>query len=214
MSGNDTIYLGRHGQNLAACLNGSILFLKDMTANEGPGIYNLNADSFFCAGAGSDSVEIVEANTACGAQTLLPITYLSDDGTEYFSIALYGEGGNDTLRDGTGEDFLCGGDGVDYLYATNGTNVDHLDGDGGNDTLIASGGGDYMYGGADRDEMRASTGTGGLDRLLGGAGDDCLDDNQSGSLYIYGETGTDYSPVDGYPGVYVDGWTSGCGSWN
>ncbi|MGP4114276.1 calcium-binding protein [Streptomyces sp. 4N509B] len=113
---------------------------------------------------------------------------------------LYGDAGNDTLRDAG---VLYGGTGRDTLYPTGlgeggpdddriigraggqamygGDGVDVLRGLDGADHLYGEAGDDRLYGGADRDELSggegddALHGQGGDDLLLGGPGTDLLD---------------------------------------
>lgn len=69
-----------------------------------------------------------------------------------------GEGANDTLFDGTGDDALPGGRNDDALF-----------GEAGIDLLIGGAGNDALYGGTEDDFL---TGVSGADSLFGGSGDD------------------------------------------
>ncbi|MDD1434522.1 putative Ig domain-containing protein, partial [Dolichospermum sp. ST_sed6] len=80
---------------------------------------------------------------------------------------LYGGGGNDNIRGGSGKGYLRGNLGNDLIYG--GNNDDRLLGDEGNDTV---------YGGAGNDILKGWTGD---DNLFGDAGTDT----------IYGDNGND-----------------------
>ncbi|WP_458400178.1 Ig-like domain-containing protein, partial [Mailhella sp.] len=86
---------------------------------------------------------------------------------------LMGEGKNDTLRGGIGDDYLFGGKGNDKLYGDDGDDV--LFGGLGNDTLEGGAGNDYLVGGA------------GADTLKGGVGHDIFVFDPSDSLVDGGQ---------------------------
>lgn len=101
--------------------------------------------------------------------------------------AMFGEGGNDTLRGGmthdllyggTGDDDLLGRWGDDLLYGESGN--DRLGGEDGNDTLDGGTGDDTLLGGWKSDSLTGGSGNDSLegdegdDTLLGGTGNDIL----------------------------------------
>jgi Ca2+-binding RTX toxin-like protein len=91
---------------------------------------------------------------------------------------IWGLGGNETLRGGTENDRLYGGEGIDGLFGNAGD--DWLYGENGNDSLVGEVGNDVLYGGAGADTLTANDGDDALyggsggDRLDGGAGNDTL----------------------------------------
>jgi Ca2+-binding RTX toxin-like protein len=105
------------------------------------------------------------------------------------------EGGDDTAFGGDDQDYLFGGTGNDVLHGEAG--VDVLIGEGGSDTLYGGDGGDYLYGGADGD-----TGYGGADNDIFVM--------EMGNDVAFGEAGQDYfymgegdDTADGGEGVDV-----------
>lgn len=107
---------------------------------------------------------------------------------------LYGQDGNDTLSGGGGNDAVYGGAGSDALGGGNGNDIlfgglqsDQLAGGGGNDILHGEAGNDAIGGGAGTDQL---FGEGGNDALFGGVGNDSLD-GSFGSDRLVGATGID-----------------------
>lgn len=89
---------------------------------------------------------------------------------------VYGGSGNDTITTGRGTDYLYGGSGDDKLYAGadldvvyGGSGNDTIDGGSGNDLLYGGTGDDTIYGGYDDDTMYGDDGN---DILIGGHGND------------------------------------------
>jgi hypothetical protein len=82
----------------------------------------------------------------------------------------YGGIGNDTLRGGSGADYLYGGGDYDTLFGNGGT--DRLYGEGSIDRLQGGTGTDYLYGGAGNDKLFGGSG---YDYLYGQADNDFLD---------------------------------------
>ena len=78
----------------------------------------------------------------------------------YLTSTIEGDGGNDHLTGGTGNDLIVGG-----------TGNDHLDGGAGNDVLSGGSGRDHLFG---RDGLDVLIGGSGSDDLKGGKGDDLL----------------------------------------
>ena len=105
----------------------------------------------------------------------------------------YGQGGNDTLRGGTGVDTINGGPGNDFLdgQAGNDRLVGYLgadeiiggDGDdsiyggSGNNTLRGNAGNDLIFGGDDVDNINGGDG---IDTIVGFAGNDTLNSGNGG----------------------------------
>ena len=102
--------------------------------------------------------------------------------------------GNDTVKTGTGDDFISGGNGNDSLRGTRGD--DTIEGGNGNDTLEGQLGNDFINGGVDEDSI---TGNDGNDTLFGSSGDDTIsgDDGNdviqagNGDDVVTGGTGAD-----------------------
>ena len=116
---------------------------------------------------------------------------------------LYGGDGHDNLSSGAGDDVLCGGAGADQLHAGAGDDllyVDHQDsvvGGAGNDSLRGHMASDTLIGGEGNDCMFAGAGNdrllGGvdMDELMGGAGDDSLNGHM-GADTLVGGAGNDW----------------------
>jgi len=95
------------------------------------------------------------------------------------------EGGNDTLRGGTGNDTILG----DASDGAEGR-ADSLLGEDGNDQLFGHHGHDLIDGGNDNDLITGGDGSEGNDTLIGGAGDDILS-GADGNDSLTGGTGRD-----------------------
>jgi len=108
-----------------------------------------------------------------------------------------GQGGDDSIQGGTGEDSLFGGVGNDIIDDS-GTTADTIDGGDGNDIITAGGdgGNDEIFGGADNDTLDGDNGN---DTLNGGIGDDQLSGDAGNDTLIssagddvnFGGTGDD-----------------------
>ncbi len=108
------------------------------------------------------------------------VKHLRTDGTEnndsiegafYYNDAIYGHGGNDTIKAWGGNNLIYGGDGNDSIIS------DH-----GNDTIYGGDGNDYIESGR------------GYDKVYGGAGDDTItfrSQDQYSSKYIDAGEGND-----------------------
>lgn len=135
-----------------------------------------------------------------------PLTILAGNGNDRITargelatpLLITGEGGNDTIAGGAGNDELSGANGNDVVlggggndYLLGGAGSDRLFGDAGNDTLSGGGGNDQLYG---------STGS---NWLIGGAGNDKLfaRGNLGAIDTVSGNAGTDYAEFD--PGDIV-----------
>ncbi|UXN63549.1 hypothetical protein N8E89_13325 [Phyllobacterium sp. A18/5-2] len=140
---------------------------------------------------------------------------------------LNGNGGDDTLVGGLGADVLNGGDGSDTVsYATSGGSVNaHLNGDpnllgdasgdtfnsienligsNGTDTLNGNELNNIIDGGAGSDSING--GFGGVDTLIGGAGNDLLSQFSvlgSKAVFIGGEGDDGMQPIFGRQGISV-----------
>jgi Ca2+-binding RTX toxin-like protein len=110
-----------------------------------------------------------------------------------------GEGGQDTLVGGTGNDMIYGGE-DDFVPGNMQANVDggddSLSGGLGNDYLDGGEGGDNLDGGAGDDDLYGGSGdvyqTDGDDSLLGGiSGNDTLDGGEGGADTLMGGAGND-----------------------
>lgn len=95
------------------------------------------------------------------------------------------EGGNDTLRGGTGDDEIHGNDGSDDI--SGGSGADSLYGDQGDDLISAGEDDDLLVGGVGNDKLRGEAGD---DMIFGGAGNDFVDGG-SGDDLLVGGAGTD-----------------------
>ncbi|MCA3456646.1 MAG: hypothetical protein ING01_05285, partial [Rhodobacter sp.] len=98
-----------------------------------------------------------------------------------FGFGLFGNGGNDTLFSGYGDDTLDGGAGADMLWGNFGK--DTLDGGADNDQLYGGDGADSLTGGLGNDTL---SGDAGDDVLDGGAGADWLDGGFGNNTYRFG----------------------------
>ena len=108
-------------------------------------------------------------------------------------MAIYGEGGDDTLIGNLGNQTLDGGAGSDSLSGNSGDDV--LLGGDGDDWLTGDWGNDVLTGGA------------GVDLINGGDGDDVLNADVN-DLYVRGDAGYDKVFIEGNTGVnwYIDGF--------
>ena len=115
--------------------------------------------------------------------------------------ALFGAGGDDTLRGRSEDDLLCGGSGNDILIGVGGNDllfggpgIDDLSGGPGNDMLFGEGGRDTLHGGNHQDILDGGRGA---DELRGNAGSDMLF-GRGGADTLFGQSGND--DLDGGPG--------------
>ncbi|MDH1263226.1 peroxidase family protein [Pseudomonas sp. GD03944] len=103
---------------------------------------------------------------------------------------LSGAGGDDTLSGGDGNDSLDGGAGADLLQG--GLGDDALNGGAGNDTLEGGDGNDTLLGGL------------GNDRVTGGAGNDQMDASQGNDIFVFGP-GFGSDVITGFDAVATGG---------
>ena len=127
-------------------------------------VWYINAERIVFSGSGCDEVVINNSS---------------------LSLEAFGNGGNDTLVGGSGEDSLWGGGGGDYLEGGGGD--DAMWGCDGRDTMHGGGGHDVMFGGRGHDRL---FGEGGQDWLFGGEDNDWIDGG-TGNDVLYGEEGND-----------------------
>ena len=105
---------------------------------------------------------------------------------------IFGRGGNDTLRSGSGADTIVGGTGNDLASGGAGRDLlfdafgdDTLQGGNGEDNLSSLEGKNRFEGGAGNDAIRGGIGD---DTLVGGTGDDALiADEQTASSLFFGD---------------------------
>ena len=171
---------------------GSVAFLGDFsgTGEEDDSALAREADT---GGAGNDIMDDLVGDTGSGdtdgdtgdggaedvANLILPgdgndNTLFGGAGDDqingYGGDDLIGGGdGRDDLYGATGQDEILGGDGRDFLHGGDGNDV--LSGDAGDDRLFGGNDNDTLSGGAGDDELQGGDGD---DRLLGGTGDDAL----------------------------------------
>lgn len=125
------------------------------------------------------------------------------DGGQFYT-RIFGQGGNDILRGGTGDNILDGGADADSLFGNDGADVlvggtgdDLLDGGTGADTLSGGIGNDLLQGQDGADTLDGETGD---DRLDGGTGNDVLLAGV-GNDQLSGGAGNDtyrFNPGDGF----------------
>lgn len=206
---SDNVVLGQvdlvFGKTLAACVNGELEIdsfqVRPVQAR----------DAVVCLGSGNDTVKVLAAGETSSCNFLgLPITMRAWQYNN-FELAIYGQGGHDSITGGDGKDQFCGGSGNDKLLGRN--NINELNGGPGNDDITGGTDIDYMFG-ADGDDIVIDTGTGGfrdlcrvgapplpfpVSRMEGGAGNDCLQippDTEPGWCYGQGEPcGTPYGNI-------------------
>ena len=109
---------------------------------------------------------------------------------------VFGYAGNDTINGSSSDDWLVGGEYIEYgdygpwgdeSYKANSGN-DKLYGRAGEDSLAGLDGNDTLDGGEGDDELYGGSGD---DKLIGGAGDDFLDTYGGGKDTLTGGTGSD-----------------------
>lgn len=148
LTGDDVVRLGTYAGYLTACVNGSLHFVRDATANSYGA--HLQADSAVCFGSGNDDVEVITSGStaSCGGVTLSGFAYNN------YMLVLYGQTGHDRITGAHGADAICGG-----------ADNDHADGRAGTDILYGMSGGDRLFGGLGFDQVFGGSGS---DRCFGG----------------------------------------------
>lgn len=160
---------------------------------------------------GESTIQVSEGGSILGSyKSVTRVEFRGGAGRDSVSMGAlgtplyaWGEGGNDTLRGGTGADQLKGGDGEDNLDGGGGNDLlmgekgaDTIEGGKGSDIILGGDGRDSISGGSDNDTI---WGEGGEDSIDGGSGDDLLSggdgddrvEGQSGKDLIYGNDGSD-----------------------
>ncbi|WP_118137976.1 calcium-binding protein [Oceanicella sp. SM1341] len=107
------------------------------------------------------------------------------DVSGFDGVRLLGDGGNDTLRMGSGAGFAYGGLGDDRIFG--GAGKGRLFGDEGDDAIQGGAGDEQIYGGDGADHLVDRQG---IARLYGGAGDDILQAGHAGGS-LFGGIGHD-----------------------
>jgi hypothetical protein len=181
MSGSDNVVLGRLSSGLpVACVSGNQLWaLRDGVGGpmlEGPPTHT----GKICAGAGNDTIVVASVFYDCGVFTIEPWNYNGE------TLAIYGQLGNDDLRDGSGTGDRCGGGGDD-----------NLSGNAGADTLDGWTGNDYLSGGSSNDQL---WGWDGADQLYDASGNDRLRSEEGNDVCLHDGDGI-YLTFDCGPGI-------------
>ena len=171
-----------------------------------------NGELLIFAGDGNDRVAPFSEHVRARA------TIHGGNGNDYVNgggaaQTIYGGAGNDTLWGGTGSDLISAGGGNDRVYAEGGADRvyggagrDRIYGGGGNDRLRGGAQGDWLYGNAGANELHGDGGNdrlyadyaagGGVDTLIGGAGNDLLVSRDSLADQLFGGPGGDTSMAD------------------
>ncbi|HEX6121443.1 MAG TPA: cadherin domain-containing protein [Dongiaceae bacterium] len=152
-----------------------------LAGGAGNDVYVVNAAGDVVVEAAGQGIDLV--NTVLAGYTLTAnVENLAFIGSGDFAGTgnglnnlITGGAGDDTLRGANGNDTLRGGAGIDRIQG--GGNNDKLYGDDGDDQLLGENGRDSLYGAAGNDLL---DGGGSDDMLAGGAGDDTYVVNTSG----------------------------------
>jgi Ca2+-binding RTX toxin-like protein len=160
LGGADLLDGGTGTDTMAGGTGNDIYIVDDNTA---PGVDTVTEQ----AGQGIDTVQTAVASYTLGAN----VENLVYTGTGAFTGA--GNGLDNTIVGGTGNDTLTGGGGNDTLI-----------GNGGSDTLNGNAGDDTLYGGAASDTL---LGEGGNDTLVGNGGNDVLTGGAGADALIGGD---------------------------
>ena len=211
--GSATVVGGETGEDLTDGTNGGagdwLRLERDSAATRVLDAYTIVAsgdEAGTVTGSDTDLTwsEIENIMTGDGADTV-------DISADTTGMAVYAEGGNDSITGGTGNDYIEGGLGDDSIAGGDGDDVlktgqgqDTLDGGAGNDTLMNSAGDDSLVGGLGDDLLVASAGNdtleggAGFDTLYGGTGNDSLNGGADADLLLgdmagvtFNGTGTD-----------------------
>jgi hypothetical protein len=129
-------------------------------------------DSIKIKDLGNGSVQVSLNGTSLGKFTPQVIRIHGGDGDDKIladstlrvPVVLYGDGGNDQLRGGKGDDLLDGGAGNDKLQGGRGNDI--LVGGADSDNLAGGDGNDLVIGGLGTDQLN---GSGGINIVIGGA---------------------------------------------
>lgn len=194
-SGNDLVYAGDGADIVNLSSGNDTVYMEggDDTVN----VYDNAGTNTLSGGTGYDVLDFRSWQSTTGAQvtigadgsgtfshfsgattgTFSEFEYIS--GTAYndtmdaaastVSISLVGEGGNDVLTSGAGDDVLFGDDGNDTLSA--GAGSDFVDGGAGADLVDGGAGDDFIDGGIAADSLYGGVGN---DTILGGADADLI----------------------------------------
>lgn len=167
-SGNDL--------RIASPTNDTVLLIQDWFVSEGQ---ESKVETFVFADGEQISWQAVSTIAAA-----TPMVVLTDGVDQYV-----GDGRDETVYAGSGDDVVSGLAGSDSLY-----------GEAGNDTLEGGDGNDRLDGGEGSDILGAVNSENGNDILIGGAGDDFLRGGAGNDTYVY-------SRGDGFDVIQYD--TSG-----
>jgi Ca2+-binding RTX toxin-like protein len=173
---------------------------NDMTVRAEPGlpVALVFEDSGAATTTTAPQCAVVAAQVRCDSTALIGLNIALGDGNDTFHLdesvyalttiafrLIAGEGGDDVLVTGSGNDFLFGGPGTNRLEA--GAGDDNLSGGGGVDTELGGPGRDRLAGSAGDDQL---FGEDGVDQVNGEDGDDTIDGG-GGDDVAWGGPGAD-----------------------
>ncbi|WP_137111624.1 M10 family metallopeptidase [Rhodobacter sp. SY28-1] len=213
-SGNDSLYGGEGDDRLDGGAN--IDRMEGGVGNDYYLVDNASDNVVEASGQGTDTVETTLTSYTLGANVEILLlrsgansngtgngldnTLAAGAGNDTLSGLggvdwLYGDAGNDSLDGGSETDALWGGTGADTLIGGDGG--DNLEGETGDDRLFGGNGVDWLFGGDDQDRLEGGNDT---DALFGGFGNDSLygdngGDNLDGGYgndVLYGGQGVDW----------------------
>ncbi len=194
----------------------SVETLEGRVVPAGITYYSSDGTLWIEGGSGNDAAEVrmvngnVVASLAHGDEfeyqsynpySINRVVFIGGDGDDSFvnrtniATLAWGDGGDDRLVSGGGNDELIGNDGHDVISSGDGN--DRIWGDDGNDFILAGRGNDTVYGGYGDDQVYGEEGADvllgyyGNDKMFGDAGNDNIY-GESGYDSLFGGTGSDY----------------------